>query len=130
LQCLEQSAEVATAFGAELMVTHSVEQRYADLKEAQDRLCQWVPDAERRHCSVTEAVRHGKPAEQVLMAARDRAVDLIVLSAQHSPFLEFTTPGTTTERVMRHADSAVLVLPGMQVATSAEPVTKGVASTT
>lgn len=129
-QCLLLSAEVAATFGAELMVMHSVEQRYADLKEGQDRLCQWVPDAVRRHCSVTEAVRHGNPAEQILMAARDRAVDLIVLSAQHGPFLEFTTLGTTTERVMRHADSAVLVLPGRQVATSAEPVTKGVSSTT
>jgi len=128
-QGLELSAEVATTFGAELMVMHSVKQRYADLKEAQDRLCQWVPDAVRRHCSVTEAVRHGNPAEQILMAARDRAVDLIVLSAQHRPFLEFTTLGTTTERVMRHADSAVLVLPGKQVATSAQPVTKGLTST-
>ena len=63
------------------------------------------------------------------MAARDRAVDLIVLSAQHRPFLEFTTLGTTTERVMRHADSAVLVLPGKQVATSAQPVTNGLTST-
>ena len=128
-RCLELSAELAASFGAELLVMHSVEQTYADLEEAQDRLCQWVPEAARRHCYVTEAVRHGNPAEQILMAARDRAVDLIVLSAQHRPFLEFTTLGTTTERVMRHADSAVLVLPGKQVATSAEPVTKGATST-
>jgi nucleotide-binding universal stress UspA family protein len=128
-RCLELSAEVAATFGAELVVMHSVEQEYADLEETQDRLCQWVPEAVRRHCHVTEAVRHGSPAEQILMAARDRTVDLIVLSAQHRPFLEFTTLGTTTERVMRHADSAVLVLPGKQVATSTEPVTKGVTST-
>jgi nucleotide-binding universal stress UspA family protein len=128
-RCLELSAEVATRFGAELVVMHSVEQEYADLDETQDRLCQWVPEAVRRHCYVTEAVRHGNPAEQILMAARDRAVDLIVLSAQHRPFLEFTTLGTTTERVMRHADSAVLVLPGKQVVTSPESLTKGVTST-
>jgi nucleotide-binding universal stress UspA family protein len=128
-RCLELSAEVAARFGAELVVMHSVEQEYADLEETQDRLCQWVPEAVRRHCYVTEAVRRGNPAEQILMAARDRAVDLIVLSAQHRPFLEFTTLGTTTERVMRHADSAVLVLPGKQVGTSAEPLTKGVTST-
>jgi len=128
-RCLELSAEVAARFGAELVVMHSVEQEYADLEENRDRLCQWVPEAVRRHCYVTEAVRHGNPAEQILMAARDRAVDLIVLSAQQRPFLEFTTLGTTTERVMRHADSAVLVLPGKQAATSPEPVTKGVVST-
>lgn len=126
---LELSAEVAARFGAELVVMHSVEQEYADLEETQDRLCQWVPEAVRRHCHVREAVRHGSPAEQILMAARDRTVDLIVLSAQHRPFLEFTTLGTTTERVMRHADSPVLVLPGKQAATSTEPVTKGVTST-
>lgn len=129
-RCLKLSAEVAAAFGAELSVMHSVEQEYADMKETQDRLCQWVPEGIRRHCYVTEAVRHGNPAEQILMAARDRGVDLIVLSAQHRPFLEFTTLGTTTERVMRHADSAVLVLPGKQVATPSEPVTKGVVSAT
>lgn len=125
---LELSAELAVAFGAELIVMHSVEQKYADLEEAQARLCEWVPKAVRQHCYVTEAVRHGSPAEQILMAARDRTVDLIVLSAQHRPFVEFTTLGTTTERVMRHADSAVLVLPGKQAATSTEPVTKGVTS--
>jgi nucleotide-binding universal stress UspA family protein len=119
-RCLELSAGMAAAFGAELMVIHSIEQSYADLEQAREALCQWVPETARRHCSVTEAVRHGSPAEQILMAARDRAVDLIVLGAQHRPLLEFTTLGTTTERVMRHADSAVLVLPGKQVAASSE----------
>lgn len=129
-RCLELSAEVAAAFGAELVAMHSVEQRYADLRQAREELCQWVPEAVHRHCYVTEAVRQGNPAEQILMAARDRAVDLIVLSAQHRPFLEFTTLGTTTERVMRHADSAVLVLPGKQIATLPEPAVKGAVSAT
>jgi nucleotide-binding universal stress UspA family protein len=128
-RCLELSAEVAAAFGAELVVMHSVEQRYADLEQTREELCQWVPEAVRLNCYVTEAVRQGNPAEQILLAARERGVDLIVLGAQHRPFLEFTTLGTTTERVMRHADSAVLVLPGKQVTTSAEPLTKGVTST-
>jgi nucleotide-binding universal stress UspA family protein len=128
-RCLGLSAEVATAFRAQLVVMHSIEERSADFEETRERLCQWVPEAVRPNCHVTEAVRRGNPAEQILLAARERAADLIVLSAQHRPFLEFTTLGTTTERVMRHADSAVLVLPGERPVISAEPSTKGVAST-
>jgi nucleotide-binding universal stress UspA family protein len=124
-QCLELSARVAAAFRAQLVVVHSIEQEGADLEETRDRLCQWIPRTVRQDCYVTEAVRHGNPAEQILLAARDAAVDLIVLVARRRPFLEFTTLGTTTERVMRHADSAVLVLPGEQRASSPATGSKG-----
>jgi nucleotide-binding universal stress UspA family protein len=129
-RCLELSAEVATAFGAELIVMHSVEQSYADLEQTQEKLCEWVPEIVRRHCYLTEAVRHGNAGEQILLTAREKAVDLIVLGAPHRPFLEFTTLGTTTERVVRHADSAVLVLSGKRAATSAEPAAEGVTRAT
>lgn len=61
--------------------------------------------------SGTEAIRSGNPAEQILLAARDRGIHFVVLGAQHRALPEFTALGTTTERVMRHAESAVLAVP-------------------
>lgn len=110
-ECLEISARLAAAFSAKLSVMHAAEQGGSDLQATHDRLCRWVPGEARGHCDLIEVVRRGDAAEQILLAARELAVDLIVLGAQRRPLLEFTTLGTTTERVTRHADSAVLVLP-------------------
>jgi len=110
-QCLELSAEIAGAFRAQLVVLHAVEEGTFDLSSKHQELCQWVPAEVRNHCDLVEVVRHGNGAEQILLTARDRAVDLIVLEAGHRPFLDFTILGTTAERVIRHAGSAVLVLP-------------------
>jgi nucleotide-binding universal stress UspA family protein len=66
----------------------------------------------RSHCDLVEVVGEGNAAEQILLTARKHAVDLIVLGAHHRSFLEFAILGSTTERVMRHADSAVLVVSG------------------
>lgn len=110
--CLELSSEVARAFGAQLLVMHAVEDSSANLKARHKQLCQWMPSEVRSQCDLVEVVREGNAAEQILLAAREHTVDLIALGAHHRSFLEFTIPGTTTERVMRHADSAVLVVPG------------------
>ncbi|MGE5190145.1 MAG: universal stress protein [Gemmatimonadota bacterium] len=109
--CLEIAAGLAGAFGARLSVMHAAEQGVSDLQAARDRLCAWVPADARGHCELVEVVRRGDAAEQILLLAREQGVDLIVLGAQRRPLLEFTTLGTTTERVTRHAESAVLVLP-------------------
>jgi len=108
---LELSASVASAFKAKLLLMHAVEQETDDLQRTHERLCQWVPEEMRAHCDLVEVVRRGNAAEQVVLLARERGVDLIVLGAEHRPFFEFTTLGTTTERVVRYADSNVLVLP-------------------
>ncbi len=110
-RCLELSAEVAGDFRAQLVVLHAVEEGTFDLSSKHQELCQWVPPEVRNHCDLVEVVRHGNAAEQILLTARDRAVDLIILEAGRHPFLDFTILGTTAERVIRHADSAVLVVP-------------------
>ena len=110
--CLELSAEVAGAFKAQLLVMHAVEEGSANLKAKREQLCQWISPEVRSHCDLVEVVGEGNAAEQILLTARKHAVDLIVLGAHHRSFLEFAILGSTTERVMRHADSAVLVVPG------------------
>ena len=109
--CLETSAALASAFHAPLDVLHAAEDPAARPEEVHDRLCQWVPGEARGQCQVTEIVRHGDAAEQIILHAREHPVDLIVLAAEHRPLLEMTTLGTTTERVMRHSPCSVLVLP-------------------
>lgn len=110
-ECLATSAALAAAFGASLDVLHAVEQPGADVKGLRERLCEWVPADSRRGCQITEIVRRGNAAEQVILHARQHPVDLVVLSAEHRPMLGLTMLGTTTERVMRHSPCSVLVLP-------------------
>jgi nucleotide-binding universal stress UspA family protein len=91
--------------------TGSVEEGTFDLGAKHQELCQWVLEEVREHCDLVEVVHHGNAAEQILLTARDRGADLIILEAGHRPFLDFTILGTTAERVIRHADSAVLMVP-------------------
>jgi len=110
-QCLDLSSELANAFGARLWVIHATDGEEMNLEEIHNRICEWVPQEVRGRCEVSEVVRHGNPAEQIVLMAREHSADLIVIGAQHRPFLEFTTLGTTTERVMRHSLASVLVVP-------------------
>ncbi len=116
-QSLESSSELAAAFGARLWVVHATDHEEMKVQEVHQRICDWVPQQVRGRCEVSEVVRHGDPAEQVVLAAREHSADLIVMGAQHRPFLEFTTLGSTTERVMRHSHASVLVLPAAKKGT-------------
>ena len=110
-QSMVISSEIAAAFGARLWVVHATDHEEMKVQEVHQRICDWVPQDVRGRCEVSEVVRQGSPAEQIVLAAREHSADLIVMGAQHRPFLEFTTLGTTTERVMRHSHASVLVIP-------------------
>ena len=111
-QSIVISSELAAAFGARLWVVHAAaDHKEVKEEEVRQRICDWVPQEVRGRCEVSEVVRHGDPAEQIILAAREHSADLIVMGAQHRPFLEFTTLGTTTERVIRHSHASVLVIP-------------------
>lgn len=109
-RCLELSSALASTFQAQLAVLHASEQPGRDVEQLHDRLCQWVQGEVRTRCDLVEVVRQGNAAEQILLHARESRVDLIVVGAEHRPFLEFTTWGTTTERVLRHSNHPVLVV--------------------
>jgi nucleotide-binding universal stress UspA family protein len=108
---LDLCSGMASAFSAHLDVVHAVESPGEDLEASRRRLCSWIPGEVRSTCEVSEVVRQGDAAEQVIRLAREARSDLIVLGAQHRPFLEYTTLGTTTIRVMRHSDTSVLIVP-------------------
>jgi nucleotide-binding universal stress UspA family protein len=104
------SAALASTTGAHLIVMHVEEGGLASDVIAK-QLCDLVPNDVKGRCEVIEVIRHGNAAEQILLVAREHDVDIIALTAKHRRFLDFTVIGNTTEKVMRHADSAVFVLP-------------------
>lgn len=108
---LELASELAAAFGATLWVAHATDHEEMQVEEVRQRVCNWVPKEVRGRCQMSEVVRRGHPAEQIILMAREHSADLIVMGAQHRPFLEFTTLGTTAERVMRHSLTSVLMIP-------------------
>ena len=105
------AAAVAAAFHSDLSVLHIVEHNVLPPEDAREHLCQLVPNEVRNRCRVKEIVGSGNPAEQIILHARSEHPDLIVLGSPHRSFLEFSTLGRTTERVLRHGPSSVLLVP-------------------
>jgi nucleotide-binding universal stress UspA family protein len=81
------------------------------MEAKQRELWKCVPGEVRNKPSVVETVRRGNPEEEVLLAASDQSADLSVLGTQPRSFLDLAFWGTTAERVLRHPEEAVLVIP-------------------
>lgn len=112
LTALERAAELAAKTGAALTVAHVVEKpREGESLEA-DRLwlCGWISPDLRKQCSMSEVVRQGNAAEQIVNAAEASRADLIALAAEPHRFLGSLFFGSTVEKVIRHAASPVLVM--------------------
>jgi nucleotide-binding universal stress UspA family protein len=107
---LEHAVQLAEETQAEIMVAHAVaESMTADLLEQERKsLCDWVSPALRQRCSLSEIVRHGNPAEQIVTMAETLRASLIVLAAEPRTFLGSLFFGTTVERVIRHSPAPVL----------------------
>ncbi|MCL5669904.1 MAG: universal stress protein, partial [Acidobacteria bacterium] len=111
-RALEHGVRLAEETGAEIFVLHVVAKLETPESLASERqsLCDWVSPALRGRCSLTEIVRHGNPAEQIVaMAEADRA-SLIVMGVEPRNFLGNLFFGTTVERAIRHATAPVLSL--------------------
>ena len=113
-EALHYAGDLAQRFDAELVVVTSLENNgdASDeaVREQEQKLCTWVPDGVQAHCTVEPIVRRGDAAEQILRTAREVGSDLVVIGAQHRPFLEATILGTTSIRVLRHAACPVLTV--------------------
>lgn len=109
--CIQTASGIAVALGAELGVLQAIDDGIAEEEVTRQILCERVPESIRRHCRVSEVVLKGDPAEQIILFARREKTDLIVLGAEPRSFLEFSILGRTTERVLRHGPSSVLLLP-------------------
>lgn len=105
-RALEHAAAIAEVTGAELIVTHVLEESEKP-EAARPKLCDWVPSELRKRCSVREMVRSGHPAEQTVLAAEESRADLLVVGAQRRNVLGSLLFGRTTETVIRSAPCPV-----------------------
>ncbi len=109
-QSLEASVEVARAFEASIEVLRVLPENAPGVDAAHDELRRWVREVVRQRAPVLESVHCGETAEQIILFARQRAADLVVVGAERRKFLEFSVMGRTTERVLRHGPCSVLLL--------------------
>lgn len=106
-RALDWAETLAARFGAELLLVTAVED--GQRARAERELAAWCNRASGA-CNARALVRQGEAAAQILAAARDEAADLIVLGAEHRPLLAATVIGTTSVRVVRHAQAPVLTV--------------------
>lgn len=111
LDCARYSSAIAERAGADLFLLQASEETGADVRGAQDRLCQWHREAGVVHAQVAEIVRHGDPVKETLTEAKRHGVGLIAVGAKHRRLFDFLTIGRTTERIVRISPISVLVVP-------------------
>src|SRR5512147_1172431 len=109
-ESLDASASLACRFEARLDVLRILPEGTADLDGELAALKEWVPQVVRPRCPITETAYTGDTAEQIVLFARQHAVELIVVGTEPRRVLEFTVLGRTTERVVRHGPCSVLLL--------------------
>ena len=121
-ECAQLAGILAAVLKAKLELLLAVEEADAGRGQAEEQLHAWVPGGLRRMCEISEVVLAGDAAERIVERARARQADLVVLGAEHRRFLEFTTLGRTTERVMRYSPCTVLLVPRQGMVGQASPV--------
>ena len=118
-KALQYAVPLARQFDAELELLHVVEpyppiaeltpvtlETTEDGRQDLERVRKSIPG----EVSTRTSVRSGAPAGEIVDAANDLAVDLIVISTHGRTGLAHALMGSTTEKVVRHARCPVLVV--------------------
>ena len=117
-ESLRMAGALASAFNAELVVAHVVEELTGANVDAERVRREAGPELDRL-CSYRELVLRGGAAERILDCADDLGADLLVIGAQRKLFRDETVIGATTERIVRFATCPVLTVPKAIVARAA-----------
>lgn len=119
------AAKAAAVLGARLTLLHVLSAPlYADEaamkapKELLNEAVESLPARLRHACRPQTLLAFGKPAEEIVKAAKE--ADLVVLVAHRKGLLSDTLLGTTAERVLRHCPKPVLAVPIRTVPVSKE----------
>jgi nucleotide-binding universal stress UspA family protein len=113
---LDHAASLAERFSAKLTVIYSDEtQGDNDLSQARNKLCSWISGTVKTQCELEPVILKGEAAEQIISHAKEEKSDLIVIGARHRIFHDSMVLGKTTDLVVRHAPSPVLVIPSFPV---------------
>lgn len=105
---LETAIQIAERCGSKVYVLHVAP--YGGSGEAKEKLSQLLSS----HPSegVETILSHGVVEEQILSVARQKSIDLVVMSRKGESLLEYVLLGSTTERMIRTAPCPVLNVPG------------------
>ena len=126
---LSYATSIARSFGASIICVHAIESivptvgytgmteplPIADITEqlensAERELPKLAECDECAGLDVEELIVHGEAASEIVRVAKDRAVDLIVISSHGRTGLGRILFGSTAEAVVRHASCPVLVV--------------------
>ena len=116
---------LARRFGAHLTLLHVYKQSYAvhfvrgpnssdevwnDRMHFAGTLKLWEKNVKERFADCDAEFREGEPAEEIARTAKERDVDLIVISTRHYNWLTRLAYGCDAERILRHAPCPVLIV--------------------
>jgi nucleotide-binding universal stress UspA family protein len=117
---------LAQRFGAHLTLLHVYKQSYAvqfvrgpnssdevwnDRMHFVGTLKLWEENITERYADCDTAFRDGEPAEEIARMAKERDVDLIVISTHHYNWLTRLAYGCDAERILRYAPCPILIVP-------------------
>ena len=125
LKTIEFGLALAQRFGAHLTLLHVYRQSYAvqfvrgpnssdevwkDRMHFADTLKSWAKSVKERFADSDAEFRDGEPGEEIASTAKERDVDLIVLSTHHYNWLTRLAYGCDAERILRHAPCPILIV--------------------
>jgi len=106
---LRLATSIARRFLSELTVLNCIDAEPGTVDTK--KLNAWIADTIDDYADLKPEVCTGNPSEQIITHARTQHIDLIILGANHKPFMENTVMGKTTEMVLRQAPVPVLAVP-------------------
>jgi nucleotide-binding universal stress UspA family protein len=122
---IEFGLALAQRFAAHLTILHVYKQSYAvqfvrgpnssdevwkDRMHFADTLKLWAENVKERFADCDAEFRDGEPGEEIARTAKERDVDLIVISTHHYNWLTRLAYGCDAERILRHAPCPILIV--------------------
>lgn len=132
---MDYAFELAQRTGAELTVVNVVEhlnimygiaehvtgEATRRVEEMRGRFHEFLMSANARGIHIEIVIRDGKPYQEILRAAEDGGMDMIVLNMHSKGVIERAFLGSTAERIVRLARVPVLSVPASSTSFKTEP---------
>ena len=126
-KAIESGVVLAKLFGARLTLLHAYQDPYYAVEyllgpHAQDPALQDQTYFENALKTVAQGVRKeypdcdiefrdGEPCKEIVLTAKERDIDLIIISTHHYNWLTRLAFGCDAEQILRHAPCPILILP-------------------
>jgi nucleotide-binding universal stress UspA family protein len=129
-KAIEFGLVLAKFFGAHLTLFHVFRKPYAVqyvrgphthdavLQERRyfENTLKWIAeDVRKRYADCDVEFRDGEPCKEIVRMAKERGIDLIVISTHHYNWLTRLAYGCDAEKIFRHAPCPILVLEANRV---------------